>query len=105
MKLQEIILSGTRLAGMVDNRQCTCGWSSQHREELLPTNTLNYTISDVLERMEKIDDPVLPGHWVPCGYRWHVRPDYRGLRSYELDEFKNCNDGLSIDGIRSSIRH
>lgn len=109
-ELQQILLDGTTSAGTDDNHDCNCGWSSQHgfaymkllmKEELLPLEVLNSTISEVVEKLEKMNDPTMPREWAPCNYRWHRDPSYRSIRSWELDTFKKGN-GICIDCVQSS---
>ncbi|KAK7178318.1 hypothetical protein PSPO01_15627 [Paraphaeosphaeria sporulosa] len=109
-ELQDILLYGTKDAGIDDDRNCSCGWSSRHssaymqllqKEELWPLKTLDTTISQVLQKLECMDDPAMPREWVPCKYRWHTDPTYRISRSQRLENFKRSN-GLCIDCVRSS---
>jgi len=109
IELQDILLDGTKDAGTEDNHNCSCGWSSRHssaymqllqKEELWPLQMVHTTISQVLEKLERMDDPTIPHEWVPCNYRWHADPNYRLRRSWRLDKFKRSN-GLCIDCVRS----
>jgi hypothetical protein len=109
-ELQQIILDGTTTAGTNDTQNCSCGWSSQHgfaymrllmEEKLLPEHTLCSTISNVVKRFERMNDPTMPHEWVPCNYRWHTNPNYRSTRSRKLDLFKKEN-GICIDCVQSS---
>src|SRR4051794_9949810 len=68
-ELQDILLDGTKDAGTEDNHNCSCGWSSRHssaymqllqEEELWPLQMVHTTISQVLEKLERMDDPTIP---------------------------------------------
>ena len=109
-ELEQILIEGMTDAGTDDGRNCNCGWSSRRgfsymrqlqKEKLWPVQMLDTTISQVVERMEVMNDPALPQEWVRCDYRWHTDPNYRATRSWRLRTFKKSN-GLCIDCIRSS---
>ncbi|KAF2495477.1 hypothetical protein BU16DRAFT_390775 [Lophium mytilinum] len=111
-ELQQILLDGKIQFGTDDGPECSCSWSSRHssaymdllqREGLEPLKMLsNMTVTEVLEKMERMNDPTIPREWKPCNYRWHRNPDLRIMRKSKLDIFKKGNHGLCIDCIRSS---
>jgi hypothetical protein len=107
-KLQHILFEGSTDAGTDDNCKCTCAWSSRHslahtellqKQELQPLQILTITISEVVERLENMEDPAI-SVWVPCSYRWHGTPKYRAKRRERLRELHK-RDGLCIDCLRS----
>ncbi|KAF2801904.1 uncharacterized protein BDZ99DRAFT_504179 [Mytilinidion resinicola] len=110
VELQQILLDGERGAGTDDDRRCSCSWSSRHSSaymELLrtkrsgPLQTLDTTISEVLEKLENMDDPTISREWDPCDYRWHTDPKFKRMRNWRLNDFKKSK-GLCIDCVRSS---
>jgi hypothetical protein len=109
-ELQGILFDRTTSAGEDDNPSCNCGWSSQHclayikrlqKEEVSPSHALNSTISEVVEKLEIMDDPTMPREWVKRTYRWHQDPMYRLRLSWSMDTFKKRN-GICIDCVKSS---
>jgi hypothetical protein len=106
-ELQQMLFYGSTDAGMDDSSACTCAWSSRHslahtellrEKELLPLQILTITISEVVEKLEQMEDPTMPSQWVPCNYRWHGTPSYRAKRGERLREFHE-RKGLCIDCI------
>ena len=109
-ELEQILIEGMTDAGKNDDQHCKCGWSSRHifsymklleNEKLGPVQMLDTTISQVVERLEVMNDPALPPEWARCDYRWHTEPNYRARRGQRLRTFKMIN-GLCIDCVRSS---
>lgn len=72
-------------------------------ENLQPRNLHNMALTELLETLDKMNDPVFsPSQQRPqCGYRWHPEPKYRASRSYQIDLIK-AKGGLCIDCISCS---
>ena len=110
IRLQEIILDGIKYMGS-DHSNCSCGWTSRYNNaymgllisnQLWPSNMLDITVSQAIERIKQMNDPPQSHAWTPCDYRWHPDIDYRNHTSPHLDNLKRTS-GLCIDCVRSSI--
>jgi hypothetical protein len=108
IEVQQILFDGSTDAGWEESSGCTCAWSSRHslahtellrEQKLWPSQILTITISQAIERMEKMGDPTMPNQWVCCDYRWHRDPRYRAKRGERLRELQERN-GLCIDCVR-----
>jgi hypothetical protein len=107
-ELQQILFDGSTDAGWEESSGCTCAWSSRYslahtellrEQKLWPSQILTITISQAIERMEKMGDPTMTNQWVRCDYRWHRDPRYRAKRGERLRELQERN-GLCIDCVR-----
>jgi hypothetical protein len=109
-KMQQILFDGLTDTGTDNNSACTCAWSSRHslahtellqNQELQPLQILTITISEVVERLEQMEDPAISGQWAHYSYRWHRTPRYRAIRRERLRELHE-KGSLCIDSLRSS---
>jgi hypothetical protein len=88
-----------------DSRNCSCAWSGRHflaHTELLneynlqPRNIPDMTVAQVIEKMERMRDPVVPQPREPCKYSWHTRPEYKASRERWLKNELAEEGGLCI---------
>jgi hypothetical protein len=111
VKMLQILYDTATDAGLEnDSRLCSCAWSGRHllaHTELLneynlqPRNIPEMTVAQVIEKMGRMRDPVVPQPWEPCGYRWHSRPEYGASRGRRLKNGLAEEGGLCIDCVRS----
>jgi hypothetical protein len=106
--LQQILFEGFNQAGGGyddDDKKCDCAWiSRQHSAykkwmsfHFSPKAQLDCSISAILERLEKTNDPVPLQD--QCSYKWHFEPRHRESRSYKLREIRGAK-GLSIEQVQ-----
>lgn len=108
--LFDILLHGTTAAETDDHTICTCGGSGLHisayirllqEMDVWPLKMFDTTISNNIETLESIGDPVIPNVCARCKIRWHSKSTYRMHRKKKLNTYKN-SEGLCIDCVRSS---
>jgi hypothetical protein len=58
-------------------------------------------VAQVIEKMGRMRDPVVPQPWEPCGSRWHSRPEYGASRERCLKNGLAEEGGLCIECVRS----
>ena len=109
IRLQEIILDGIEDMG-TDPFNCRCGWTGRYNDaymrllksnRLWPLQMLDITVSQAIEKIERINDPATPHGWTPCSSHQHANIDYRNRNSLRLNGLKRVS-GLCLDCIRSS---
>jgi len=93
-----------------DSRNCSCAWSARYHlahtevlneHKLQPRDFPDMTIAEVVEKMGRMRDAVVPQPWTPCGYRWHSNPEYGASRRNWLKDKLAEERGLCIDCVRS----
>ncbi|ORY11344.1 hypothetical protein BCR34DRAFT_624859 [Clohesyomyces aquaticus] len=107
--LQDIIFCGIARGGD-SYPKCTCAYTSTHTSayarlikdrKLSPSRAREITISEIIEKLVVMEDPVPPKGWTECDYWWHGGSSRRSSLEYGLKELRK-KPGLCIDCIRPS---
>jgi hypothetical protein len=107
-EIEQLLVQGATSGS--DNGSCSCAWSSRHSlaymellkaKQLEPQHLHGMSLTQILDRVDKMSDPTVSHNTQPCGYRWHSQPAYRAIRSLAIDSTK-ARDGLCIDCVKRS---
>ncbi|KAF2846227.1 hypothetical protein T440DRAFT_406303 [Plenodomus tracheiphilus IPT5] len=106
-EVEQLLIAGATSCGS-DSSSCSCAWSSRHSlaymeqletSRLQPRHLHGMSLMQILDRVDRLSDPIVSHNAQPCGYRWHSKHTYRESRIYEIDSIK-AKDGLCIDCVK-----
>ena len=109
MEIEQILAVGATSCGS-DSASCSCAWSSRHSlaymellqtKELQPRYLHGMSLTQILDRVDRLSDPTVSHNTQPCGYRWHSEPSHRAYRIDAIGLMK-ARDGLCIDCVKRS---
>lgn len=109
-ELHQILQDASLELGTKDRSDCTCAWSSKHglaymnqlqEMKLGAVSMFNMPICDVIQEVERMEDPAPRCKWFPCMVASHLPTSCRRrFICAQMDAFK-AQKGLCIDCVRS----